>query len=153
MPKIKSSSRLFTFKSKFRFSGRCERELIQAQQNDSSICSSSIDTTHSLCPDTTTSTAFNSLNRSGYVSEHSSNTLPDRNFKRRTFQPTTRSFVRPKHIEPAVLNSTEHVNDPNNNKLDSSTGPVRQLVSSDSVENIATKSRASLSMYLIFKIF
>lgn len=41
VPKMKSSDRLFTFKSKFRYSGRCESELILAQHDTSFMSISS----------------------------------------------------------------------------------------------------------------
>lgn len=46
VPKIKSSSSLFSHKSKFRFSGRCESELIasQAYRSTSSLSPKNLDT-------------------------------------------------------------------------------------------------------------
>lgn len=82
VPKIKSSSRLFTFKSKFRFSGRCERELIAAQSiHDQSLHSDA--TIESSNCDSSTSTAFNSLNRSNQSGDSTSlYTVVNKTFKR-----------------------------------------------------------------------
>jgi len=152
VPKIKSSSRLFTFKSKFRFSGRCERELLQDQLTDSSLCNTSIDTTQSHYPDTTTSTAYNSLSRSEYTRDHNSSTLRDKNFKRRTFQPTVRSFVRPKHQEPLVSKSFNRAHDSNNNEIESkneTSGSKHSngiLLSSESIQNSLSKNEASVHL-------
>lgn len=112
VPRIKSSSRLFTLKSKFRFSGRCEREIISSQPNhNESLCS--VESSQTLSPYETSnaSTNFNSLNRSG-LSDHSSSTVVDHNFKRRTFMQTPRSFVRPKNTEKQISYTR---NDSNNN--------------------------------------
>lgn len=173
VPKIKSSSRLFTFKSKFRFSGRCERELIQAQQSDSSICSNSgsMDTSHSTYNDTTVSTnstAFNSLNRSANMSDHSSSTIghtESSGFKRRTFQPTTRSFIRPKpHLEPMATNSSQdHVdsNETKSSKLDSKldtqnvevTEPVREVMEKIVVDvDVDAQAQATSTPTMMHKV-
>lgn len=110
VPKIKSSNRLFTLKSKFRFSGRCERELIAAQSiHDQSLFSDATLET-SNC-DSSTSTAFNSLNVSNQSDDSSQYTVINKSFKRRTFMPTIRSFVRPKHFMKPITSDT------NNNEL------------------------------------
>lgn len=116
VPRIKSSSRLFSLKSKFRFSGRCEQELISEQSIDGSIYSSH-GSESSFNGDTSYSTNRTSLNRSG-VSELSSSTVTtDHNFKRRTFMQTPRSFVRPKNIPKFQSTTLIVASDTNNNEV------------------------------------
>lgn len=125
VPKIRSSSRLFTLKSKFRFSGRCERELIAAQSFEQSLCSSMGSNNTLSNVESSPSTAYNSLNRSDF---NSTNTLVDRSFKRRTFMATPRSFVRPKRIDLQVSASPEKTqNDSNNNELKSNNNVETRL--------------------------
>lgn len=129
VPRIKSSSRLFSLKSKFRFSGRCEHELISEQSKDNSMYSSH-GSVSSWNGDTSCSTNRSTLNRSG-MSELSSSTVTDHNFKRRTFMQTPRSFVRPKN--PPMFQPTTLIvaSDTNNNEV---------VVSSTSLEGSPSRS-------------
>ncbi|CAF0924645.1 unnamed protein product [Brachionus calyciflorus] len=110
VPRIKSSSSLFSHKSRFRFSGRCESELIasQAYRSTSSLSPKNIDSLN-----TTQNT--NSFERSATL-----NYPPT--FKRRTFMSTFRPTgsrhntlnTSTSDTEPKSLNTTS---DTNNNNL------------------------------------
>lgn len=143
VPKMKSSDRLFTFKSKFRYSGRCESELISAQHDTSFLSISSNE--KSLDYSTLKSNGMTS----SLISNGTNGTLKSTtSFKRRTFLTPPRStFIRVKNID---LNSKR---DSNNNSIETfkcienssfnNTVKINETVSLKSHETIIEKSELS----------
>lgn len=124
VPKMKSSDRLFTFKSKFRYSGRCESELIAAQHHyhDSSF------STISSNMDSVDSADYSTLKSNGTLpsvlsSSGTNGTLKSMiSFKRRTFlSPVRSTFVR---VKPSDLTFTNTL-DPNKNEQNISNSTIK----------------------------
>lgn len=98
VPKMKSSDRIFTFKSKFRYSGRCESELIAAE-HETSLVSISSNGGKSNC---------STLKSNGVSNGSSNGTLIKSalSFKRRTFlSPQRSTFIRVKQTEKKDSNN------------------------------------------------
>lgn len=81
MPKIKSSNSIFSHKSKFRFSGRCESELIASQNHSQNAFSNNSIISVSPLSVTVNNDASNAL-----IPNHSLNNAgSDGTFKRQVF--------------------------------------------------------------------
>ncbi|RNA34233.1 hypothetical protein BpHYR1_000062 [Brachionus plicatilis] len=108
VPRVKSSSSLFHHKSKFRFSGRCESELIASQSH--SISSKNLDSSLNT---TENSTSF----------ERSATLQNPSTFKRRTFispyRPTSKRF--------SVHNTSSSDNEQKTNNSDSNNNNLKKI--------------------------
>lgn len=142
MPKIKSSSSLFSHKSKFRFSGRCESELI-ASQNDKSIIS--------ISPLSINSSKLNensiySLNNQ--IGDKSSTLQYASTFKRRTFINTYRATTLNRNVVANGLATLPKETNPS--KSDANNNNLLLLKKVEST-NILNNSQASSNATAIRK--
>lgn len=127
VPKMKSSDRLFTFKSKFKYSGRCENEVIAAQTDTSSFMSISMSNADSQ-------SSYSTLKSNGIQSNGTLKT--SESFKRRTFLlPQRAQFIRTKHHEnnPSI---TSTKTDSNNNSISPSL--AKTTLTNENVAETAT---------------